>query len=507
MVTEPTRWRALELAIVLAALGGCGSGHTCSGPGGLCIEPRAPDVGNGDANQTAGGEGGDGTTPGTALAGDAGTSSGGASMAGAPSGETGSGVDTPEEDACEVRIPVAPELVISSVFYPAGYGERDWVELLGLAACSGERVPGARGDCYAFEWTPYALPAVEVSWINDDAWSPVCLEPGADRLSFWARGEHEGQLASFGFALPWIQIDVELSTAWKRFEIPLTGLDYDGHIDAQDELVKPGLNAGFWMQLAHPEQGLQRVFVDDIRLTPPVVQCQLPSDVASGCAATNPPAAEASSWCDPNPGPGEPEPDVDAPSLLIDDLEDGNDLSLPLPGGRGTWQTFDDGSPGAAHLPAAKCVLPSKPKDSSGRSGYAMRSAGCGFRNWGAGIQLAFGTQPPDCKTAFDASSYDGLAFWLYGEQSSPPIMLQLNTSRTVPVEQGGDCVEDCFNAYQKVLAPSIGWNQVRVPFVELQQTHAPTLLNPATLRSIAWLVPPVASFDFAIDDLELYRE
>jgi hypothetical protein len=416
-------------------------------------------------------------------------------------GEAGAAGDP--QPQCQGGHPVTPELVISDLFFPGGYGALDWVELLQLAECP-TRAPGALGACYAFEWTPYQRPYVYLAWIHNDAWDPICLESGAKTLRFSARGEHAGQLAKFGFLS--LEREVQLTGEWQQFEIDISAIDYARYVEPSDELHRPGVNVGFWMVLDHPEQGIQRVFVDDIQLVAPVVQCLLPSDVPSECA--EPPGAPpfAPGWCAPDPGRGEAEPDPTLPMLLVDDLEDGDALSLPLPAGRAIWAAYNDGTPGSAQYPRSECPLPTQQLGTLEGGELAMRTAGCGVRRWGAGLQLLFGAGPPDCASAFDASSYDGVEFWLSQSDASAAVTLQLNTSGTVPAELGGSCTADCFNSYQNAHELANGWN--RVSFLELRQLHEPRhLLNPATIRSVGWAVPPSSSFDFSVDNVRFFRQ
>jgi hypothetical protein len=260
---------------------------------------------------------------------------------------------------------------------------------------------------------------------------------------------------------------------------------------------------------------LQRVFVDDIRLLAPFVQCSLPArEVSSTCAdppeqgalsEAGAPSGGAPSWCDPTPRAGESEIHPNAPTLPVDDLEDGDAISLPLPGGRAQWGVFNDETSGALQAPPAECLRPTRRADAALGGEFSMRTTGCGFRGWGAGVQLVFSAGPECAPAPFDASGYDGLEFGLTRSATNPPITLKLNTSSTVPPDAGGVCIDDCYNAFQSDLALVDGLN--RIPFLALHQTHNPRLLNVGKLMSVVWSVPATSSFDFAVDDVRFYRQ
>lgn len=550
------RWRPLFLSTLTAAFlfAACSGRHECNGPAGLCVEagggsaqtsplPPASGAGGDDAagsGETSGGmagappsaTGGAGRGGGSApdlLGGSDGRAEGGhppvlgaGAVGEAAAGEPGVG-GQPTSD-CEGGRSINPYLAISDVFVPAGYGELDWVELLDLAECPG-RADGVLGACYGFEWTPYELAWVSVRWVYDedyadghDWWDGVCIQPGAIRLTFLARAEHAGQPVRFG--VEQVGQDFVLSDSWEPYAIELSGMDYSHHLDIGGE-SRPGMQVGFWMELDQPERGIQRVFVDDIRLVGPTVSCTPPRGLPSVCEQGAVPVADpAADWCalrlDELPA------DPVAPTLLVDDLEDGDEWSLPLPGGRARWRIFNDATPGSAQYP--DCPRPTEELielDGGVTSERAMRTSGCGFRSWGAGIELSFRSGPPDCASPFDASGYDGIEFWIdiLGSNETGPVTFQLNTTRTVPVGDGGNCTQGCYgNSFRdNPRSYTNGWTKVRIPFYELRQRAGPfSLLDPATILSLSWVTEGNAgpipsdgsfSFDFAVDNVRFYRE
>jgi hypothetical protein len=585
MQTHRTPWRALLVGFagLIGSFSACSSHQECTGPAGLCIDtPRGTDSKSTEAQHPSVGEGGTAPLPdagaggerelprgaggaageldlGGSLAASEGGISGGAGGAGeaggsGEAGQAGAGgsSDPPRTLRCDGSpFPVAPELAISSYFFPNGYGEttpgkNSSSELWPLAECA-PRPASPLGDCYAFEWLPqtkgscvagdpdpacYETDSVHLAWLTTGG---LCLESGATELSFQARGEHGGEVASFGWLSDVGLKDRELKDTWQTYSIDVSGIDYNQYDYQLGKTTNPGVYVGFWMRLEHPEQGMRRVFIDDIRLVAPIVQCTAPAvDSPSVCEAPPPPVVPTAApvvpppapggpppagplaWCDPQPKGTELPPDPGASSLLIDDLEDGDAWSLPLPGGRAFWGTFHDDSPASAQYPDCPISLlgnglarPTPQSDlrtGDDLSDFSMRTTGCGFRLY-AGVQLNFRSGPPDCVLPFDASSYDGIEFWLY--QSVPgSIQLRLDTKRTVPIAYGGSCTTDCYDSYQNLLPlPESGtWQKITVPFADLQ-AFSHTVPNLATVMTIAWAVPvqPSLTFDFAIDGVAFY--
>jgi hypothetical protein len=398
---------------------------------------------------------------------------------------------------------------------------------LPLAECP-PRAVSALGTCFAFEWTPEKLPSVFVQWIYnsnwevDSIWDSLCVAPGATKLKFLARGERGGELATFGVLTDIELSDVSLTDSWQEYSIDLPS-DYNHHVDADGVAEDPGVRVGFLLKLTHPELGRQRVFVDDIRWEGEQTQCRPPGDLPSACEAPPPPPAgqapqAATAWCDPAPIGAELPADPTADLLLVDDLEDGDERSLPLPGGRGRWSiraATPDQTPFSIQYPDASCVRPSLPPLGGGAadpSHFAMRTTGCGFR-LDAGLRLTLRDKPPDCDAPFDADAYDGVSFRLYQAQATL-VAFQVHTPRALPAaDPEWACPGKC-NSFQVMLPSAPGWTDVKVPFSDLNAESGSGLLDPGAIISMDWIarssptqdVAGSASFDIAVDDVAFYR-
>jgi len=121
--------------------------------------------------------------------------------------------------------------------------------------------------------------------------------------------------------------------------------------------------------------------------------------------------------------------------IPIDDFEDGDDLSLPVLGGKGAWSIVNDGT--GIQSPAP-CATPS-PKGRAG-STHAFRTFGRDFfLDFGgfARLTLNLRSGPPECNAPIDASEADGVHFWV---MSNVPIRFSVATIEVTPVDQDGTC-------------------------------------------------------------------
>jgi len=219
----------------------------------------------------------------------------------------------------------------------------------------------------------------------------------------------------------------------------------------------------------------------------------------SGGASPSGPGTGTVTFCNSVP----PAPAAGGPStlLLIDDLEDGDDLSFALPQGRGVWNVFNDATPLGSQYPS-DCSFPTLLPGEHDNSNYSFLTYGCGLRNWGAGIQLILRKDTPGCHEPYDASGYDGIEFKARG---SGVIRLGINTIDTTPPEFDGVCTSGCFQSYEKAFEVHADWAVYRAAFSDLSQVGAQTQPNVSTILTMGWLVGAQTSFDYAIDDVALY--
>lgn len=123
---------------------------------------------------------------------------------------------------------------------------------------------------------------------------------------------------------------------------------------------------------------------------------------------------------------------------LIDDMEDNNQAIIPGSGRAGSWFAFNDES-GTQFPPAKSSIFPMSaiaPARSGSR--VAANTTGSNFRRWGAGIGFEFATT-----LAYDASRYQGVAFWARVAPGSSRD-LRFNVTDRNTSQYGGVCDLDC---------------------------------------------------------------
>jgi hypothetical protein len=130
-------------------------------------------------------------------------------------------------------------------------------------ACAA-RPAGAVGICSKWRFTPNAAaPAwAGVSWskVWDGNYThpPVCLQSGATKVTFQARGAMGGEQVTFSAAGA-AEIPITLTNAWQEYEVPLGGVQYNTPDD--------GVDSGFFWKVAPPTPAGAPVtfFVDDLQ--------------------------------------------------------------------------------------------------------------------------------------------------------------------------------------------------------------------------------------------------
>jgi hypothetical protein len=244
-----------------------------------------------------------------------------------------------------------------------------------------------------------------------------------------------------------------------------------------------------------------RIFIDDIRwealghCTPPLA---LPATCATEAAST--------ATCNATSGAAGSAGDANQELLLLDDFEDGDELSLPLAEGRGRWTTYNDASEASYQFPEP-CPKPSSIVGPDAQSHLSLLTYGCGFNHWGAGVKLTLHDAPDACAAPLSTSGYDGIQFWAQG--SVRRIILQVDTAETTPDGCATAGLPVGCSALAKEVFLQPGWTLQRVPFNELRGPGAEAYLDGTPIRSINWRFQPDArdeSYSFAIDNVALYR-
>jgi hypothetical protein len=274
---------------------------------------------------------------------------------------------------------------------------------------------------------------------------------------------------------------------------------------------------------------------------PPLVDCSQIPDVVSTCsvsnggaatdaggAATDPGGAATDAggaagststpnplvpWCGRSASPGVPGPYADG--VLVDDLDDGDDLSQPFLNGRGAWFVANDGMgqqfPSSCAPPLPVPLPPAVPGASST---FAMHTYGKGFVSALGGYSLLGISVKAgaDCSQPIDASGYSGVLFRARGRGL---LRFFIGTVETNPPADSGTCMGFCYDAFGAYRQLTDEWQTFRVPFRELTQEGwgTPSYFDGAHLLTLQWsakLAPgnatPASCFDFWIDDVAFYR-
>lgn len=269
------RW----FGFAVAGLSSCSSGTKCPGKAGLCLEPAASANDGGAAGESAGGMTGTEVPSGVGGAGGeprevpSASGEGGAGdwrslvtgpelSLGGDSGFDGLGFDPYCDQPTTVLEPL--DLVVMHHFVTSGFYDDSGSEL--EVKISPERSPQHSGYALELHWKPTARSWAGLALQNDyDNWTGpgLCIEPGAARVQFQARGARGGELVDFGAVEPGregvLLENQVLSVEWQTYAIDLTGVDYNHY-------SRPGgVRVGLSIVLANAGLGEQWVYVDDIR--------------------------------------------------------------------------------------------------------------------------------------------------------------------------------------------------------------------------------------------------
>jgi len=194
--------------------------------------------------------------------------------------------------------------------------------------------------------------------------------------------------------------------------------------------------------------------------------------------------------------------------LVIDDMEDGDQLTCASDGRSGDWWT--------ALGPVTATIDPPTNEDfaafalgADARSGskYGMHLAGEGFGHsdddWASlGFFLAGGD-------AYSLDAYQGLAFYAKASVDLT-IHVTLATAITTPTSEGGDCEADCNDHYAFPAELTTTWQEFSIPFADLAQEgwgEKPKDLAHTLFVYFGYVGPDggATTFDFLVDDLRLY--
>ncbi len=192
------------------------------------------------------------------------------------------GNDAAGDPAAEVALPfhVSDEFIASG-FMGDSQAARDGIQLSSAATdCLTPRAPGAGGDCYRVGWT-VNVAAGAATWAGVYWQSPANnwgakpgkrIAAGATKVSFYAAGAAGGEKIQFcaggvntkGADPSLTHRDkfvsqppaFTLTTAWTKYEIPLTGATYD-------EVL-----GGFCWVASATTSGTTTFYIDDVQWLP-----------------------------------------------------------------------------------------------------------------------------------------------------------------------------------------------------------------------------------------------
>lgn len=216
-------------------------------------------------------------------------------------------------------------------------------------------------------------------------------------------------------------------------------------------------------------------------------------------------AEETSGGSGEQPSVGGAAPDVDP--YLLDDFEDGDERIFEQQGRRGAWFVKNDGSGKQAPAPGDK-ALPSEFMLVRNGSTRGMHTSGGPFETGGATLGTTLAATDSGT-TPYDLSVYRGLKLWVRSNAMSPAAAREVRLNLVTPATSPGGGCTVCGDHWGFVIPLTSKWVQVDVAFADVrQQGSGRPRLTTADLTSVTSLelqFPAKVSFDFWIDDIELY--
>lgn len=184
---------------------------------------------------------------------------------------------------------------------------------------------------------------------------------------------------------------------------------------------------------------------------------------------------------------------------LIDDFEDGDEAIINDDGRGATWYFYDDMTQGERD--------DAVDVDPLGERGQVLNVTGSGFTDWGSGFGAGMHWNTGQC--TYDASTYDGVEFWIRGTGTT---RVNLQNLSVRPVDLGGECPTDaaCFDSHGVNLTLNDAWTLVHLPFSAFEQAGWGTPVGPLRTDAIYLLefqFGTVKPYSVWLDDVTFFRD
>lgn len=128
---------------------------------------------------------------------------------------------------------------------------------------------------------------------------------------------------------------------------------------------------------------------------------------------------------------------------------------------------------------------------------WALRVQGSGFSDWGSSVTF---TLPPGS----DVGSSVGISFKIRGTHG---VRFSAAMADVVPTDQGGTCMEECWNAHGTDVRVTGEWTTVTLPWTDVAQRAgwgAQIAFDPARVVSVSWTMHTADAYDLWLDDVAL---
>jgi endoglucanase len=195
------------------------------------------------------------------------------------------------------------------------------------------------------------------------------------------------------------------------------------------------------------------------------------------------------------------------PRGRVDDGEDGNNQIMPISGRGGYWYTYSDKAGSTIDPPAGEAGGTFSMSE-GGAKGSALSARMRGKIGRANIVFAGMGFSFVDPKGPYDASKFDGLAFFAKaGEGSTSSVRMKVPDVNT---DKDGKVCTECYNDFGADLTLTSAWKRYVVPFATMKQLSGwgaphPDGIDKTKLYGVQWQVAsPGAAYDIWVDEVEL---